>query len=273
MQFAHQLLSVLGISAAAGVSAAYFKAKLPVWKRISEYAARLADCKELAPPPSDEAHARMMKVAHFLARRFIGPITIEGGEDLAALPGPFVLVSNHAHPLDLVILNILLNRKARHPGAKGVLGLGGGLLAWWGAKYGMFSVDPEKGAAAYKTMVTVLEQGEIVYLFPEGWTHMTGMVHNFKTGASRAALEASQKLGKTVAIVAVNIRYGWYPDESILKYHVAIQWLLSGFRFRNGARVVVSKPVNPLAQPDDPHAAASALKAIVVGLNPSTKTA
>ena len=251
-------------------AAAFYLELIPIWKRIRSESARLRESGELAPAPTDAAHSSMMRIARFLSRLFIGPITIVGRENLAELPGPFILTSNHSHPLDLVTLNILLDRKARHPGAKGVLKLLGGFVAYVASKWGMFSVDLDKGksAAAYKAMVKVLESGEIVYLFAEGWTHMTGLVHEFKTGTVRSAREASQVLGQTVPIVPVYIRYGWYPDESILKYHVAVQWLLTGFRFRGGASVVVGKPIDPLTLEEDPKLASARLRATVIGLDP-----
>lgn len=54
-------------------------------------------------------------------------------------------------------------------------------------------VDPTRNTGAFKSILDVLEKGEMILIFPEGISHSNPQLAPLKTGASRIALEARDK--------------------------------------------------------------------------------
>ena len=55
------------------------------------------------------------------------------------------------------------------------------------------AVDPSRNVGAFEAILDVLEEGEMVLIFPEGISHSLPELAPLKTGASRIALEARDK--------------------------------------------------------------------------------
>jgi 1-acyl-sn-glycerol-3-phosphate acyltransferase len=56
-------------------------------------------------------------------------------------------------------------------------------------------VDPARNTGAFESILDVLEEGEMILIFPEGISHSNPQLAPLKTGASRIALEARDKRG------------------------------------------------------------------------------
>lgn len=248
----------------------------PVTESARAYGRLVAQCGYLAPPPTDEAHAQMLKVSRFFVKGFVGKLDVRGAEKLKTLPPPFILAFNHGNLLDVAIAPVVLNRKARYPAAQGVMKAAGGLVGWLFSRWGVFSVDLENGAAAMKASVKVLTSGDgadIEVIFPEAWTNMDGIVRKFKTGTVRMAKEASEKLGKPVFIVPGYMHYGRYLPSWMTKLPIPVQWLmplLGAVWFRRGCTVVIGEPISSHELPADHHEATEFLRNRVLALKPQS---
>ena len=246
----------------------------PAFERARAYGRIHAQCGHLAPPPTDEAHAQMLRVSRFCIKAFVGRLDVRGAEKLKTLPSPFILAFNHGNLLDVAIAPVVLNRKARFPAAQGVMTAAGCLVAWLFSRWGVFSVDLENGAEAMKASVKVLTSGDgadIEVIFPEAWTNMDGIVRKFKTGTVRMAKEASEKLGKPVFVVPGYMHYGRYLPSWMTKLPIPVQWLmplLGAFWFRRGCTVVIGEPISSQEFPADKHEATELLRNRVLALKP-----
>ncbi len=251
---------------------------IPAAKRLRTLGLVLQESGQLQPPPSNEAHAWMLRVCRFFVRSFVGKIELVGKERLEAMPGPFLLAFNHGSLLDVAIAPLVLDkRKGRYPAALGVMKLFGGGIAWLFGKWGAFPVDLDNGGAALKAGIKVMEAGEIMVIFPEAWTHMDGSIGPFKTGTVRIARQASQNIGKPVFIVPGYMHYGRYPGSWIKKLPIPIQWLLPilfAFYYRRGVKVVIGEPLHPTHDlpPADARQATEILKQKMIALKPGKST-
>ncbi len=109
------------------------------------------------------------------------------GQEHCPRQGPLVIVANHASALDGFVLGacvslpvfIMVKREAFDNPISG----------WFLRKALAFPVDRSKAdAAAVKTSIKVLQEGNALGLFPEGTRNPRGRVRPFKPGAIRLAI-------------------------------------------------------------------------------------
>jgi 1-acyl-sn-glycerol-3-phosphate acyltransferase len=126
-----------------------------------------------------------------------------------------------------------------------------------------------KGIPALKAAVKILLSGEMLLLFPEGWTNMDGMVGPFKRGVVSIARMTEAKGGRPVSIIPVYMRYGKYPGAWIRRFPMPVQCLIMLFgliSFRRGVRVVVGAPLLSSELSRDPTQATEHLRDAVLML-------
>ena len=96
--------------------------------------------------------------------------------------GGAVLCCNHMSVTDIAFLVVSCPRQIHFMGKKEIFK--NPLIAWFLKKMGAFSVDREGGgAAAIETAKSLVNQGKIVGIFPEGTRNHTGRPGRAKSGA------------------------------------------------------------------------------------------
>jgi 1-acyl-sn-glycerol-3-phosphate acyltransferase len=117
------------------------------------------------------------------------------GEENVPAAGPAVVAANHPSYLDPVLLSLQVRRPIRFMAWDRLFrvpGLGALLRA-----FGAFPVDvrPGAGLTAYERARALVEQGEVVGIFPEGKRSRTGwMEAGLREGAARLSLETGAPL-------------------------------------------------------------------------------
>ncbi|MEA2653602.1 MAG: 1-acyl-sn-glycerol-3-phosphate acyltransferase, partial [Chloroflexota bacterium] len=103
--------------------------------------------------------------------RAVSRISVEGALDEIPRQGPVILVANHASNLDAVVIGSelipKLGRRIHWLGKKELFAWP--VIGWAAANGGVHPVD--RGAAdieAFRLASRILEQGHILFLFPEG---------------------------------------------------------------------------------------------------------
>lgn len=138
---------------------------------------------------------------YWLSKRlFIGPWLrllfrpqVEGAEHIPAA-GPAILASNHLSFSDSIFVPLIMKRRITYlaksdyftgPGVKGAL------TKWFFIGTGQVPIDRASGtaaAAALRAGCQVLEQGELLGIYPEGTRSPDGRLYRGKTGVARLAL-------------------------------------------------------------------------------------
>lgn len=136
---------------------------------------------------------RRIKIRMFLmARVVVVPLLrlligfrIEGLENLPA-SGPALMVSNHLHNSDPILLIAAYTRPILFMAKKEAFGVP--VISWIARQAGAFPVDRGKAdRAALRHAETLLGQGMIVGLFPEGTRSITGAIGSVHPGAAMIA--------------------------------------------------------------------------------------
>jgi 1-acyl-sn-glycerol-3-phosphate acyltransferase len=150
--------------------------------------------------------------------------------------GPAILASNHLSFSDSIFLPLMVPRRITFP-AKMEYFTGNGVRGWLTKQFflrtGQIPIDRsggQKSMAALEQGLSVLRQGELFGIYPEGTRSHDGRLYRGKTGVARMALEAdvpiipcamidthkAQPTGKVIPrIVQVGVRIGppiYHPE-------------------------------------------------------------
>jgi 1-acyl-sn-glycerol-3-phosphate acyltransferase len=140
-------------------------------------------------------------MAYFGIRQFIGPLVyrkikeVRGAEHLPPRP-PFVIAANHVGFLDAPALVMFIwyrySRLTHYITKRELWKLWGGSLArrWMG----MIPLNDDRKADSLREAIKVLQQGEIIGVFPEGTRNPAPQLLKGKTGAVRMALATGAPL-------------------------------------------------------------------------------
>lgn len=139
----------------------------------------------------------MYRAVVFLCRCVIrlfcrSDVEVRGGENFPAT-GPAVLVANHASYLDPPVLAMAVRRQLFFMAREGILRVP--VLGWILRRSGVFAV--KRGAAdrtAIRHAISLLEQGHVLAIFPEGTRTTTGDLQVAEPGAALIAARAGVPL-------------------------------------------------------------------------------
>lgn len=129
------------------------------------------------------------------------------GKEHIPVSGPAVVVCNHTSAVETLIVPASLGRRLTFP-AKAELFSGKGgpghrLVAWFLAAVGQLPMDRSGGRASAGSMdgvLQVLQNGELLAIFPEGTRSPDGRLYKGKTGVARLVLQAK------VPVIPIGIR-------------------------------------------------------------------
>jgi 1-acyl-sn-glycerol-3-phosphate acyltransferase len=241
------------------------------WRAAQRKIQLVCTCGYVPDPPTSRASRAMRMVARSLVWIQVGKIEVSGMANLDCA-APKLVAPTHGHYVDPFIIALLLRERARCMAARGLLEFGGGLGALLFSPWGVFCTDLRagKGSPALRAAVRILESGQTLVMFPEGWAHMDGAVGPFKRGAVDIARMTEAKVGRPVSIVPVHLRYGAYPGAWITRFPVPLQCLmvlLGVVFFRRGVQVAVGKPLLSSGLPKHAALATEQLRSAVMALD------
>jgi len=212
------------------------------WQAMQERV-RLNRTKDRLPPAPK---GYLLKVRAVLLRLlcwiFVGEIKVDGKENLDQMAGEssLIIAPNHTHIADGFVMPLLLERlNTRFMAAPTLMNSFGGLF---GLIFGFFGAF----VASRKAGIEVLNSGQALLIFPEGWAYLDGKMGPFKPGVVRITREFAGETGKRAYVIPVFMRFGRYPGSWIRKLPILMQLILmtalSPF-YRSGVHVVIGKPI------------------------------
>ncbi|WP_414550022.1 lysophospholipid acyltransferase family protein [Anabaena sp. CCY 0017] len=153
---------------------------------------------------------------HVLLPLYFREIAITGQENIP-LTGPVILAPTHRSRWDSLVLPYATGRCVTGRDLRFMVTINEcrGLQGWFVRSMGGFPVDPQSPAiATLRHAVELLQQGQILVIFPEGNIYRDGKLHPLKPGIARLSLSAeSSQPGLDVKILPVSINYSQpYPQ-------------------------------------------------------------
>jgi 1-acyl-sn-glycerol-3-phosphate acyltransferase len=146
------------------------------------------------PPPIEDSITPLISTLTFGGRIFaraMSRITVEGALDEIPHEGPVILAANHASNLDAVVLGSWLmpklGRRIHWLGKKELFDWP--LVGWAAANGGVHPVD--RGAAdveAFRLAKRILDEGHILFVFPEGTRSPDGGLQEAQDGVAVLAI-------------------------------------------------------------------------------------
>lgn len=154
---------------------------------------------------------------HFLLPFFFREIQIIGQENIP-LTGPVILAPTHRSRWDSLLLPYATGRCATGRDLRFMVSINEcqGLQGWIVKAMGGFPIDTQHPAiASLRHAIELLEQGEILVIYPEGDIYRDGKLHPLKPGIARLSLIAeSSHPGLNIKILPISINYGQpYPQR------------------------------------------------------------
>lgn len=144
-----------------------------------------------------------------------GKIEVRGQENLPT-NGPVIVAPTHRSRWDAILVPAIIGKSAtgRDPRYMVSINEMRGIQGWFIRRMGGFAVDPKHPSiGTLRHGVELLQQGEMLVIFPEGDIYRDGNVHPLKPGLARLALSAElsqPELG--IKILPINISYSQtYP--------------------------------------------------------------
>lgn len=226
----------------------------------------------LTPRPSIFARCFYGFMTRLLGRLAIGPIEVEGAENLPK-HGRILLVPNHTYPPDFVVVRQATGLHTRFMTVTSELG---GLRGVFGAWTGAIPVNTKVeggGQAAVQAAVDGLVAGDNLLIFPQGKLVYDNVPRreDFKNGFARIAQAVKSRVqGKGAKVHAKLFGFRHVPVEPVYVVPMAIHykrseadkqklgWLLKRTRkmfgqgYQYGAKAVIGKPIEVAQLPADP---------------------
>jgi 1-acyl-sn-glycerol-3-phosphate acyltransferase len=170
----------------------------------------------------------LIRVAYLLGRcmilpSFFGHIKVTGRENIPK-SGPVILAPTHRSRWDSLVLPYATGRCVTGRDMRFMVTSHEcqGLQGWFVLRMGGFPVNIERPAiATLRHTVELMQQGEMLVIYPEGGIHRDGQLHPLKPGIARLAVTAESSYpGLDIKVIPVGIHYSepyphWGTDVSI----------------------------------------------------------
>lgn len=141
---------------------------------------------------------------------FFGKIEITGQENIP-LKNPVIVAPTHRSRWDALIIPYSIGRMVSGRDLRFMVSVNEvkGLQGWFIRRMGGFPVDPEKpGISSLRHSVELLQNNEMLVIFPEGNIFRDRQIHSLKRGVARIALDVvREKSGTEVNILPVSVQY------------------------------------------------------------------
>lgn len=154
---------------------------------------------------------------YVLLPTYFGKLEVIGRENIPR-KGPVLLAPTHRSRWDALIVPYTAGRwqtgrDLRYMVSENEMR---GVQGWFISRMGGFAVDPQHpGLSSIRQSISVLSQGEMLVIFPEGDIYREQPVQSLKAGIGRIALKAQsqRKVKESVKIVPMSIHYSQaYPN-------------------------------------------------------------
>lgn len=154
---------------------------------------------------------------------FFGKIEITGQENIPT-KNPVIVAPTHRSRWDALLVPYAVGRMVSGRDLRFMVTANEvkGLQGWLMRRMGVFAVDPTKpGVSSLRHSVELLQNDEMLVIFPEGGIVRERKVHSLKRGVARIALDvAVDRPGTEVSILPVSLQYsdpypGWGADVKI----------------------------------------------------------
>lgn len=130
---------------------------------------------------------RFLRVFFSLVFHTIWPLRVRGLEHVPK-KGAAVVVCNHLSLIDPFVVGYGAHRIVNYMAKEELFSLP--VMGFIIRKVGAFPVDrTRRDASAMRTALTVLKEGELLGMFPEGTRSTSGEMQDFHTGAARLAIK------------------------------------------------------------------------------------
>jgi 1-acyl-sn-glycerol-3-phosphate acyltransferase len=129
------------------------------------------------------------------------------GRSHVPLTGPVLLVGNHQSHLDPVLIGIACPRQLKFLAR---IGLFVWPFSWWIRALGAVPIDRESALSGMRTTLKLLNEGNVVGVFPEGSRTPDGLMHQFLSGFCVLA----RRSGATIVPVAIDGAFHAMPRGS-----------------------------------------------------------
>ena len=181
-----------------------------------------------APPPIESSITPLITLLTTGGRIFgraVSRIAIEGAIDEIPREGPLILAANHTSNLDAVVLGSWLmpklGRRIHWLGKKELFAWP--IVGWAAANGGVHPVD--RGAAdveAFRLAKRILDEGNILFVFPEGTRSPDGSLQEAQDGVAVLAM----RTGAPIVPLAIAGSNGVWPKGQKLPHpggHVTVR--------------------------------------------------
>jgi 1-acyl-sn-glycerol-3-phosphate acyltransferase len=178
--------------------------------------------------PIDSSITPLISTITFAGRifgRIMGRVKVTGAIDEIPRAGPVILAANHASNLDAVVIGSwlipTLGRRIHWLGKKELFAWP--IVGWTAAHGGVHPVD--RGAAdieAFKLARRILDEGQILFIFPEGTRSRDGVLQEARDGLALLAL----RTGAPIVPLAIAGSHRVWPRGQKLPHpggHVTIR--------------------------------------------------
>ncbi len=147
---------------------------------------------------------------------FFGHIKVTGQENIPT-SGPVILAPTHRSRWDSLILPYSAGRCVTGRDMRFMVTSNEcqGLQGWFVLRMGGFPVNIQRPAiATLRHTVELMQQGEMLVIYPEGGIHRDGQLHPLKPGIARLAVSAESSYpGLGIKVIPVGIQYSQpYPN-------------------------------------------------------------
>lgn len=133
------------------------------------------------------------RVLAWVAVRLFIPVRYHGQEKLRGRKGPFVLISNHQHALDPVVLALCVREQCVFLAKKELAA--NGFLRWMFRQLHCILVDRHNSdMEAMRACMQVIRDGRVLVIFPEGTRHHEGQMEQIENGTSLIVLRGGVPL-------------------------------------------------------------------------------